>query len=897
MSTGQIDGAAQQAWHALEADQVFESLGSGKDGLESAEALQRLEQYGPNKLSEKKKQGPLVRFLLQFHNVLIYVLLAAAVVTALMQHWVDTGVILAVVVINSLIGFIQEGKAEKALEGIRRMLSLEAVVIRDGKRHKIPAEDLVPGDLVALESGDRVPADMRLTEVRDLKIEESPLTGESEAVEKHSGTVSGDAVVGDRANMAFSGTLVTYGRARGVVIGTGAETEIGRISGMMEEVEAPRTPLLRQIDRFGNWLSIVILGLTAGFFAIGFFFHEYALSELFLAVIGLAVAAIPEGLPAIMTITLALGVQRMARRNSIVRKLPSVETLGSVTVICSDKTGTLTRNEMTVRALRTVDGAFDVTGTGYAPEGEIRRDGDRVEPLEIPVVKELIQGAGLCNDAEVEAEDDEWRLDGEPTDGGLRTLALKAGFDHKAVKRIDALPFESEHKYMATLNESEDGRHRVWVKGAPERLLEDCRAQLTADGEQDLDAEFWEKRIAELAETGQRVLGVAFKQAAAHDSVGHDDIHELVFIGLVGLIDPPREEAIEAVRQCREAGIRVKMITGDHALTASGIARELGMENTDNPVTGAELEKMDEAELRRIVPHRDVFARTSPEHKLRLVEALQAEGEITAMTGDGVNDAPAIKRADVGIGMGIKGTQVTKDAAEMVLADDNFATIAHAVEEGRTIYDNIRKTILFILPTNGAEAMVVMVAILLGIALPITPVQILWVNMITAVTLGLTLAFERTEPGVMQRPPRRPGEPILGPYFVWRIFFVSGVIAGFIFLLYGWFKANGFSVEEGRTVAVNTLVAGELFYLLNCRYIKNTSIRPQLFDNRVMLLAIGLLVLFQLGFTYLPFMNSWFGTMPLPAKDWTWIILAGAAVFFIVEIEKAIARKWAARLR
>ena len=883
-------------WHTLEIEKTTEVLQSGEEGLKTIEAKRRLEKYGPNKLPEQKKKSALMRFLLQFHNVLIYVLIVAAGVTALMQHWVDTGVIIAVVIVNALIGFIQEGKAERALESIRKMLSLEAVVIRDGKRQTVSAEDLVLGDLVVLKSGDRVPADLRLIEVRDLKIEESPLTGESEAVEKNVEVVESNAVVGDRTNLAYSGTLVTYGRAQGLVIFTGAETEIGRISGMMEAVKAPRTPLLRQIDRFGNWLSLVILGLTVGFFAFGYFFHDYELSDLFLAVISLAVAAIPEGLPAIMTITLALGVQRMARRNSIVRKLPSVETLGSVTVICSDKTGTLTRNEMTARSMRTAEAAYKVTGIGYAPKGEILKEEEAVDALKTPLLDQLIQAVGLCNDSEVEEADGGWKLDGEPTDGGLRTLALKAGFDHRQFKRIDSLPFESLHKYMATLNESRVNGAQIWVKGAPERLLDRAKSQLGKDGETELDTAFWNAQIDELAGSGQRVLAVARKAASeGQKRVGHDDVRDLVFIGLVGLIDPPRDEAIEAVRQCREAGIRVKMITGDHALTACGIARELGMENTEDPVTGVELEEMDDEELRRIAPIRDVFARTSPEHKLRLVQALQANGEITAMTGDGVNDAPAIKRADVGIGMGIKGTQVTKDAAEMVLADDNFATIAHAVEEGRTIYDNLRKTILFILPTNGAEALVVMVAITLGIALPITPVQILWVNMITAVTLGLTLAFEPTEPGVMKRPPRDPSEPILGLYFAWRIAFVSAVIGGFIFLLYGWFKHNGFSLEEGRTVAVNTLVAGELFYLLNCRYMKETSIRWRLFENRAVLIAIVLLIIFQLGFTYLPFMNTWFGTMPLPAKDWVYIILAGVAVFFIVEIEKAVFRKLAAK--
>lgn len=892
MEAERLEKPLDLAWHTLSAEKVAKALQTDGEGLSSAEARRRLDQLGPNELPLQKGKSPLLRFLLQFHNVLIYVLLAAGIITLLMEHWVDAGVIIGVVFINAVVGFIQEGKAEAALEGIRRMLSLEAGVIREGRRRSIPAAELVPGDRVALASGDRVPADLRLLQVRDLRVEESPLTGESEAVDKQVAVLDPETVLADRTNLAFAGTRVTYGRAQGLVVATGTRTEIGRISGMMDRVNAPRTPLLRQMDRFGKVLSFVILALTAGLFALGALLHDYALSELFLAVIGMAVAAIPEGLPAIMTITLALGVQRMARRNAIIRKLPSVETLGSVTVICSDKTGTLTRNEMTVRRLRTRLDAFEVTGTGYAPAGEILLKGKPLQrPLAQPVLDSLIQAAALCNNAEVRQEKGGWKLEGTPTEGGLRTLALKAGFDHSVSRRLDELPFESEHKLMATLHQGDGQARLIWVKGAPEKLLEKSRWQLGRDGLEALDTAFWEDQIEQLAGGGQRVLALAGKEGSSgQDSVRHDDLQDLTFIGLVGLIDPPREEAIEAVRTCRQAGIRVKMITGDHAKTASGIARELGLENTDDPVTGDDLEAMDDEALRRIAPHRDIFARTSPEHKLRLVEALQATGEITAMTGDGVNDAPAIKRADVGIGMGIKGTQVTKDAAEMVLADDNFATIAHAVEEGRTIYDNLRKTILFILPTNGAEGMVVMAAIASGMALPITPAQILWVNMITAVTLGLALAFEKPEPAIMKRPPRAPSAPILGAYFAWRICFVSAIIAAFVFALHHHFLARGLSLEEARTVAVNTLVAGELFYLFNCRSIHGSSLHRHLFENRVALLAVGILIFFQLAFTYLPFMNFWFGTMPIPAADWTWVLLAGLAVFLLVELEKGLGR-------
>lgn len=884
-------------WHAAAADEVAGWLETSTEGLTQAEADQRVERYGRNVLPEPPRRSALVRLLSHFHNVLIYVLIAAAVITALMGHWIDTWVILAVVIINAVIGFIQEGKAEKALEGIRKMLSLEANVIRDGRRKRINAEDLVPGDLVEMGSGDRVPADVRLVSARDFKVEEAALTGESEAVEKRTDAVGEGAVVGDRTCMAFSGTLSTYGRARGYVVATGANTELGRISGMMQELEKPRTPLLRKIDEFARLLSIAIVVAAALFFAIGWFFHDFTPAELFLAVIGLAVAAIPEGLPAILTITLALGVQSMARRNAIVRKLPSVETLGSVTVICSDKTGTLTRNEMTARVVRTAASKYNVEGTGYNPEGKILRrkgeneEGEKVNGLEEPQLADLLRTIALCNDAEIDPPanaSEDWTVRGEPTDAGLRVLASKGGFDESSGERIDALPFESEHKYMATLDEVDDTGRWLHVKGAPERILERSSRQAGANGMEDLDTAFWEKEIEALASTGMRVLAVA-RGRTEKDTVTHKDIKDLDFIGIVGLIDPPREDAIVAVKQCLEAGIHVKMITGDHALTASGIAAELGLEHSGNPVTGSEIEEMDDEALARAAQESDVFARTSPEHKLRLVRALQSCGEVVAMTGDGVNDAPAIKSADVGIAMGIKGTQVTKDVSEMVLADDHFATIAHAVEEGRTIYDNLRKTLLFILPTNGAQSLVIVVALLAGMTMPITPVQILWVNMVTAVTLALALAFEPTEPNTMKRPPRPPAAPILDMHFLWRVVFVSLLVGGFTFLVYEVFRAN-VGIEEARTIAVNTLVAGQVFYLLNCRYMLDTSLRIDIFARPAVVVAIGLMLLMQAGLTFLPSMNVWFGTAPPPVVSWLWMVAAGFLIFLVVEGEKAFYR-------
>jgi magnesium-transporting ATPase (P-type) len=701
-----------------------------------------------------------------------------AVITAALNHWVDTGVILAVVIVNAIIGFIQEGKAEQALAGIRKMLSLHAHAQRDGEWDEIEADDLVPGDLVRLRSGDRVPADIRLIETTNLRIEESALTGESVPAEKTAEPAPAEAGVGDRHGMAFSGTLVAAGRGLGVVTATGPATEIGRINQMITDVETLATPLTRRMNRFGKVLSAVILVMAGLLFLIGWLLHSMGIEDLFFAAIGFAVAAIPEGLPAILTITLALGVQRMARRNAITRRLNAVETLGSVTVICSDKTGTLTRNEMTARHVVTAAARYDVAGTGYEPTGDITRE-DQPATLEAHGdLRALLDVMALCNDTEIAEEDGQWRVVGEPTEGALRTLARKADYA-EAGERLADIPFESENKFMATLHRFEGGDTRILLKGAPDRLLDRCKSQRSADGDSAaLDRAFWEKQIDELSHQGLRVLAAAARIAGeGQDGLSIEDLDEgMIFLGVVGIIDPPRTEAIEAVKTCQQAGIRVKMITGDHAGTAQAIGLEMGIGNGRQAMTGAEIEAASDEELRQLAQDHDIFARTSPEHKLRLVKALQANGEVVAMTGDGVNDAPALKRADVGIAMGIKGTEATKEAAAIVLADDNFATIERAVEEGRAIYDNLRKAILFILPTNGAEALVILAAIVFNLAdLPLTPAQILWVNMVTAVTLALALAFEPPEPGLMRRPPRKPDESILGGSFLWRIAFVSAL--------------------------------------------------------------------------------------------------------------------------
>ncbi|MCP4993935.1 MAG: cation-transporting P-type ATPase [Gammaproteobacteria bacterium] len=893
-----VAAATSVGWQSEDVTKVFQILETTLDGLSKQEISNRVLKYGPNLLPEPKSRSAVIRFLYQFHNVLIYVLMAAGVVTALLEHWVDASVIFGVVIINAVIGFVQEGKAENALRAIRQMLSPNAMVIRDGRQMSIPAEALVPGDVVLLQSGDRVPADLRLFRVKGLQIQESALTGESMAVEKSSNTVARESVIGDRHCMAYSGTLVTHGQGSGVVVETGAQTEIGHISKLVSEVESVTTPLLRQMAQFGRWLTLAILGIALITFTFGILIRDYAAAEMFLAAVSLAVAAIPEGLPAIMTITLAIGVQRMARRNAIIRKLPAVETLGAVTVICSDKTGTLTSNEMTVRSIATAANLFELSGTGYDPHGAISLSSQPVLPEESPLLLDVVRAALLCNDASLEKNDGEWLVHGDPMEGALLVSGIKAGLDSrmelKQYPRTDLIPFESEHCFMATLHHSHTGVAFVFLKGAPERVLDMCSRQVTAEGEQPLDTDYWLNRINEMAQQGQRVLAIATRTVNYEQmELTFDDVeNDLTMLGMFGLIDPPREEAVMAVQDCARAGIRVKMITGDHSITASAIARQLNLVNVDDVLTGLELDRMSEDELSQRVHDVDVYARVNPEHKLLLVRLLQEQGLIVAMTGDGVNDAPALKRADVGTAMGQNGTEAAKEAAEMVLADDNFASITHAVEEGRTVYDNIKKAILFILPTNGGEALVILAAILFGFTqLPLTPVQILWVNMITAVTLALSLAFEPPERNVMCRPPRDAHQPMLSNHLIWRVAFVSVVLMGGTFGLFLLEMERGASIEYARTVAVNTLVMFEIFYLFNSRYITASVFSWEgLTGNRYVLIAIAILILFQLAFTYLSPMQSLFGTEAIELGIWLRILLVSSSVLFLVELEKYFVR-------
>lgn len=880
-------------WHGQDVESVFARLDLSPDGLTGAAAQQRLHRYGGNDLKPAQRRSAVDRLLVQFRNVLIYVLLTAALVTALLGHWLDCSVIVAVVLINAWIGFIQEGKAEKALDAIRQLLSGQAMVRRNGRFVSLDAGQLVPGDVVQLQYGDKVPADMRLFRVRELGIEEAMLTGESVAVEKSVAAVAADAVIGDRSCMAYSGTLVTSGQGVGVVVATGDRTEIGCISGMLGEVEQLSTPLLRQMDLFVGHLTLAITAIAVATFAYGTGFHGYAASDMFLAGVGLAVAGIPEGLPAIMTITLAIGVQCMASKHAIIRRLPAVETLGSVSVICSDKTGTLTRNEMTVQSIVTATGICEVSGSGYAPHGSFILQGEEVTIESFPLLRELAQAALLCNDATLTEVDGAWHIQGDPTEAALVTMARKAGLEHDYISaqfpRIDVIPFESQHRFMATLHHDHAGHRFVYLKGAPERILDMCALQRVGGEEQPLDRAHWNRTLAEMASRGQRLLAMAFVLVKQdQQSLTFRDVEcGLTLLAVAGMIDPPRDEAIRAVQTCQQAGIRVKMITGDHAVTACAIGERMGIGDGSTVVTGGGLDDLNAEQLRDLVLRTDVFARVSPEQKLQLVMALQATGAVVCMTGDGVNDAPALKRADVGVAMGLKGTEVARESAEMVLADDNFASIAHAVEEGRTVYDNLKKSILFILPTNGGEALTIIAAIIMGRMLPITPVQILWVNMITAVTLALALAFEPAERDVMRRPPRDPLEPLLSGFLIWRIIFVALILVAGTFGLFVWERAHGASIELARTVSVNTLVMFEVFYLFSARYLLASSLtREGLTGNRHALYAVAILLLFQCAFTYFPPMQALFDSAAMDVSAWLRVVMVASSVFILVELEK-----------
>lgn len=893
------------SYHAQSGDEVLQALSSRSSGLTDDEVSARLQQYGPNKLPQAPQPGTFTRFIKQFANLLVIVLIVAGVLTALLQHWIDTFVIFGVVIVNAIIGVIQEGKAEKAMDSIRNMLALKAAVIRNGKRRTLEGDSLVPGDIVLLEAGDKVPADLRLLRSHGLAIQESLLTGESLPVEKYTKAVSEDAGLGDRECLAFSGTSVTAGQGMGVVIATGATTEIGRIGGLLSDVQKLTTPLVEQMDVLAKWITGIILAIAVVLLLVGTWILEQPFTELFLAVVGLSVAAIPEGLPAVLTITLAVGVQSMAKRNAIVRVLPAIETLGSVSVICSDKTGTFTRNEMMVVSAVTQDAHFAVDGEGYAPVGDILLDGEPAAPQQHPVLRDMARLSALCNDAEIHSKSGQWGIEGDPMEAALLSFAGKVtmpdggDFRHDW-PRTDVLPFDSARQFMATLNHNHNGTGLVLVKGAPEVILKRCGSVLSGDGSHsDLVPEAWLDKAEALARQGQRVLALAGKLVSAEHTVlaAQDVDNGLCLLGLVGLIDPPRQEAIEAVKTCRAARIQVKMITGDHAVTAQAIGKQLGLAH-GSVLTGTQLDALSDDELKQAVQSTDIFARTTPEHKLRLVMALQSLGLTVSMTGDGVNDAPSLKRADAGVAMGLKGSEAAKEAAEVVLADDNFASIAAAVEQGRTVYANIKKVVSWTLPTNAGEALTIIVAMLAGLPYPITPVQILWVNMITAVTLGMALAFEPTDKDTMKKPPRPRGQALIQPALVWQIMLVGSLFFLAVFSIYQYAIEAGHEVEYARTQAMNMLVGLEIFYLFFIRTMHRRSITLSgIRGTKVVWSAVGFVVIAQLAICYIPVLQTVFGTRAPDITDNLLIVLTGIVMLIVLEMEKVIRLNVYARVK
>ncbi len=889
----EADKASERAWHAMTADETAAALGVGAGGLDTAEAARRLQAHGPNELPAAEARSPLRRFLVQFHSILIYFLLAAAAAASVLGHIVDAAVIVAVVVVNAIVGFVQEGRAEKALDAIRGMISPKANVLRAGQRCSIDVAGLVPGDLVLLEAGDRVPADLRLIRARSLLIDEAILTGESVAAEKTEAPAPTQAPLGDRLSMAFSGTLVAAGQGTGVVVATGGRTEIGHISRLMGEVETLTTPLLRQMNQFATRFTWTAIIGAVVLFAFAVLVRGFDWPDALIAVVALAVGVIPEGLPAVITITLAIGVQRMAARNAAVRRLPAVETLGATSVICSDKTGTLTRNEMTARHVVTAGHAIAAEGSGYAPEGDLVAG-----ELALQEAAAILRCCVLCNDAQLRGGEGGWTVNGDPMEGALVSLGMKAGLDPQQLRdawpRQDEIPFDAQHRFMATLHRAPDGAGCIFVKGAPERVLTMCSAQRGADGHgQPIDQGFWQERIATLAGEGQRVLGFATRTVAPTGRLGFADVESgLVFLGIVGFIDPPRDEAVAAIAECRRAGIAVKMITGDHGATAAAIGRQLGLADNPEVMTGAELDPLTDEELRDTARRVSVFARTSPEHKLRIVRALQADGAIVAMTGDGVNDAPSLKQADVGVAMGRKGTEAAKEAAEMVLLDDNFASIVAAVHEGRTVYDNIRKVVSWTLPTNGGEILTVIAAILVGFTMPMTAAQILWINLILTATLGLVLAFEPAEADVMRRAPRDPRAALLSPFLLWRVIFVSLLFAAGALAIFFYALGRGLDVEVARTMVVNTIVVLEIFYLFNVRYLRSTSFTWRgALGTPAVLLAVATVVAAQFLFTYAPFMHALFASRPVALADGVVIVATGVLLMVILEAEKVLLRR------
>ena len=889
---------SQPHWHSLDIDQLLTTFKTDlNSGLNDEQVKQSLVKFGPNRLTVKHGKSKWALLASQFNQPLVYILLISAVVTASLQEWVDAGVIFGVVLINALIGFVQEANALKAIDALSHSLNKTATVLRNGQKRLIASSELVPGDLVFLQSGDKVPADLRLLQLRNLRIDESILTGESVAVEKQLTNLAKDTVLAERSNMAFASSLVTYGTGLGIVVATGDLSEIGLINRLIASVDDLETPLTRKISQFSQWLLWIIVGCALLTFAVGVWRGETLLA-MFMASVALAVGAIPEGLPAAMTITLAIGVSRMAKRNAIIRKLPAVETLGSTTVICSDKTGTLTQNQMTVQAIYVGGSLFAVSGSGYTPEGEFSQSQQTINPQAYPALIECLKAGLLCNDARLLSDHQQWQIEGDPTEAALLVAAHKAGLHQiptgQNQPRLDAIPFESEHQFMATLNRNADSQLRhIYLKGSLETVLERCETAFDSQLQTvALDKAALHQQLEKLAEQGLRVLAFA-RIEHSDDKVQHHEIGSgMVFLGLQAMIDPPRPEAAKSIAACYKAGITVKMITGDHPITALAIAKQLGMKQVEKVISGVELEQANHHDYVNLVRNCDVFARIAPEQKLQLVKTLQAQGHIVAMTGDGVNDAPALRQANIGVAMGMCGTDVAKEAAAMVLTDDHFATIEAAIEEGRGVFDNLVKFIAWTLPTNLGEGLVITAAVVANVALPITPLQILWINMTTAVLLGLMLSFEPKEPDLMQRKPRNPKQAILTRHLGFRIILVGLLLLAGAFGLFQWELMHGESLQAARTVAVNVFVFGQLMYLFNCRSLRYSMFYVGVFSNPKLLFGVVCMSVLQLLFTYWQPMQIAFDTAPIGVEEWLLISVVSLSIYSIIGLEKLILRQF-----
>ncbi|MFH1056978.1 MAG: calcium-translocating P-type ATPase, SERCA-type [Candidatus Micrarchaeota archaeon] len=886
--------AGLKSFHSLSAKQALAELNAGEKGLAGSEAEKRLSQFGLNELKEKGGKNPFFMFLEQFANILILLLIAAAGVSAFLGEWLDAIAILAIVVLNALFGFVQEYRAEKAIAALKKLVSPKARVLRNGKEILIESKLLVPGDVIVLEAGDRIPADSRLLESIELECEESPLTGESLPVRKNSSSVlSEKTAVADRENMLFMGTSVSKGRARAVICETGMNTQVGRIATLVEQTQADETPLQKRLGVLAKQLGVAAILAVVIVFAAGVMLSGESVFEMFLISVTLAVAAIPEGLPAIVTVTMAIGVQRMAKRNAIIRKLPAVETLGAATVICSDKTGTLTKSEMTIREVFADGRNFEVSGSGYSLQGDFLQAGKKINAAKNPVLNKLLLAGVFCNNSSLadEAGGKNAKVAGDPTEASLLVLARKAGLDEDELKEkgefVYEIPFSSERKMMSVARKHE-GKIMVFVKGAPEMVLQKSAFIFAGGKEKRLTAELKGKILAEnkrMASKALRVLGLAFKK---FEGKGEKQMEsKLVFLGLVGMMDPPRPEARNAVAECKRAGIRVVMITGDNKETALAVAKELGIVERDSLVlTGSDLDEATDEELVGIARKAAVYARVSPEHKLRIVKALKADGrQVVAMTGDGVNDAPAIKKADIGVGMGLTGTDVTKEASAMIVTDDNFASIVNAIEEGRIVFDNIAKSVRYLISCNIGELLAVFIAVILGLKSPLLPLQILWMNLATDGLPALALGLDPEEPGVMQRKPRDPNENIINKNSAKSIIAIGALMASVTLGVF-WFYHDSHGLDYARSMAFTTLVLIQLAYALSARSWKHHFHKLGVFSNKTLVVAVLVAFALQMTIVYNSFFENIFNTKPLLYGDLAIAIAAASLGFIIPEVLK-----------